>query len=134
MEKHPAGFGIIKERVEMKEIISCENPSVKQLIALKKKKNREQAGRYIIEGPNLVMEAVKNQIIPEVVFFRTSALQENPKEQGKNEYIGLYQMLCGLPQGKPRMVLLSDTVFDKAAQTETPQGVMAVVPKRERVF
>lgn len=127
----------------MKEISSPDNPSVKRFAALYRKKERDRQGLYIIEGPNLLREALNNGAQLDTVFFRKS----RAAEQRTEEYDELLKLLAqrraepkavsgagaGLGDGRwavPEPICLSDGLFDRAAETETPQGVMAAVKKR----
>lgn len=109
----------------MKEISSSENPGLKKLAALSRKKERDRQERYVIEGPNLLHEALKNGAEPELVFFRKSRVERDRTE----EYDELFSLL-DRRRDKTEVMSVSDGIFDRAAQTDTPQGVMAVVKKR----
>ena len=128
---------VIRGKDSMKEISSSENPSVKKLAALGQKKQRDKLGLYVAEGPNLVREALDAGVTPEAVFFRRSVFSGKgeggspgeEKARGPGEYAALLERLSQSP-GKTAVISLEDEVFHRAAQTETPQGVMAIVPKR----
>lgn len=111
----------------MKEISSGENPGVKQLAALFRKKERDRQGKYVVEGPNLLEEALKNSAALQLVFFRSSCIGKDG--HGIGEYEPLVRLLETAGLGD-RLAVLPDALFDKVAQTDTPQGVMAVVNKR----
>lgn len=134
----------------MREIISPQNPKIRELAALSRKKERDKTGRYVVEGPNLVREALLSDAPVEAVFFRQSVFDASvsqpagaeeyqeladlfykafPKDRGRSQDGGRPQD-SGTPRGMPECFLLKDSLFDKAAQTETPQGIMAVVRKR----
>lgn len=95
-------------------ITSTENPIYKKIFQLKMKKNRDKMGKYIIEGPNLIAEALDNQGEIEVIL-RTPDFNLQEYDL-KGRKIPVYTMESGL--------------FGKLSDTETPQGVMAVVKKR----
>ena len=54
----------------MKKITSADNDKYKTLIKLGKKKHRDREGLYIIEGINLIVEAVKNGATLKSIFVR----------------------------------------------------------------
>ena len=105
----------------MKEISSKDNRSFRKALSLKKKKYRDLYGEYLIEGPNLITEALKEGAEIEAVFVRPDfdelgpegALLRDERIEGK-----LYQ--------------LSSSLFDELKDTETPQGIMAVIKKPEK--
>ncbi|WP_130864314.1 TrmH family RNA methyltransferase [Bacilliculturomica massiliensis] len=131
--------------MNLREISSPDNSKVKNFAALTRKKQRDKQGRYIIEGPNLLMEALKNGVDPELVLFRRSAFSGRESRCGPGELpaglrnTGEYRDLLDLlerggaeggPKTRPEVLLLADGLFDRLGQTDTPQGVMAVVKKR----
>ena len=46
----------------MKEISSRDNQIFRHALSLKRKKYRDQYGEYLIEGPNLIKEALKEGV------------------------------------------------------------------------
>lgn len=110
-------LAVLKGEIHMREITSPENPNFKKLTALSRKKERDKQGRYVVEGPNLVREAFLSSAPPEALFFRQSAVKDREMRE-----------LC-LRGSETAGFVLKDSLFDKAAQTESPQGVMAVVRK-----
>lgn len=82
-------------------ITSVKNEMVKQLIKLKKKKYREEAGLFLIEGEHLVEEALKKGIVKTII---------TTKEES-------YDI---------EVIQVSEEVMKKIAFTVTPQSVMAV--------
>lgn len=103
----------------MKRITSAENQIYKSAALLKQKKYRDEQGKYLIEGPNLIREALHNGGEIEMLLFREDFDAENfcsenyhPAHKGAEPAV----MTSGL--------------FRKLSDTETPQGIMAVVKKR----
>lgn len=104
----------------MKEISANDNPVIKKFRALSQKKHRDQQGLYVIEGPNLLKEALDyGAVVGQILFdeealFRSGELQqleERAREAG-----------CPAAISPP-------SLFAKAANTDTPQGVIAWVEK-----
>lgn len=98
-------------------ITSVHNPRVKQWTELQSRKGREKQGRFLIEGVHLVQEALRSDLIPEVLAYsdeRAEACAE------------LLQEAAG--QGVER-VQVTEPILAKCTDAETPQPVFAVVPK-----
>lgn len=94
----------------MEKIVSMKNQKVKQWKKLQTTKGRKEAKAYLIEGIHLLREAIKaNAIIEEVVmtenFLRQTDLQIAAED----------------------IVIVSPEILASLAQTETPQGVVAIV-------
>ena len=96
----------------MREISSKDNKIFRLCQQLSHKKYRDKLGLYLIEGENLLEEAVKNGAgIKTVLMCR--------------DYRG---SLFGT---EDKAFCLSDKLFEQLSQTETTQGIMAIVEKPE---
>ena len=95
----------------MREIRSKDNRIVKRCEQLSMRKYRDQFGLYLIEGENLLAEAVKNHARIETVLLREGCQKSLP------------------PQVADRTFLVDARIFDKLAQTVTSQGILAIVAK-----
>lgn len=95
----------------MREIRSKDSRIVKRCEQLSMRKYRDQFGLYLIEGENLLAEAVKNHARIETVLLREGCQKSLP------------------PQVADRTFLVDARIFDKLAQTVTSQGILAVVAK-----
>lgn len=91
----------------MREIRSKDNKIFKECQKLSQKKYRDREGLYLIEGENLIAEVPAEDLV--YVFFREG--QERQIFDLQDQYI------------------VADQLFDKLAQTETSQGILAVVRK-----
>jgi TrmH family RNA methyltransferase len=98
------------------DIVSVNNPRVKQWSQLLDKKGREKQGKFIVEGIHLVQEAIRSGASVECVVY--SLDKGIPPELLLND-------------GDVEWIGVSDPVFAKCTDTQTPQGVFAVVIKRE---
>ena len=78
-------------------ISSPENRIYKDCVRLARRKYREREGRYLIEGRNIVQEAIASQAEVETVLLREDV---SPEQE-----------------------------YDRISQTETSQGVIAIVRK-----
>ena len=96
----------------MRTISSKDNKIFRLCQQLSHKKYRDKLGLYLIEGENLLEEAVKNgAAIKTVLMCR--------------DYRG---SLFGT---EDKAFCLSDKLFEQLSQTETTQGIMAIVEKPE---
>ena len=91
----------------MREIRSKDNKIFKECQKLSQKKYRDREGLYLIEGENLIAEVPAEDLV--YVFFREG--QERQIFDLQDQYI------------------VANQLFDKLAQTETSQGILAVVRK-----
>ena len=96
----------------MRTITSGENRIFRLCEQLTHKKYRDKLGMYLIEGENLLEEAVKNHAEIKTVLVR--------QDYGGNFY-----------GSDDKVFYLSDRLFDRLSQTETSQGVIAAVKKPE---
>lgn len=99
---------------QAKHITSAENEKYHWFSRLYRRKYRDREDLYVIEGQKLIREAVKNGAVPDSVFVREDY---DPEElpAGAGEEVPVY--------------ILSRSLFDKVADTETPQGIAAVCRK-----
>ncbi len=91
----------------MREIRSKDNRIFKECQKLSQKKYRDKEGLYLIEGENLIAEVPADDLV--YVFFRE----------------GRERQIFDLPD----QYIVADQLFDRLAQTETSQGILAVVRK-----
>jgi TrmH family RNA methyltransferase len=101
-------------------INSKENKNYKLCQQLASKKYRDQLGLYLIEGPNLLKEALENQAEIQLVL-----LCDAKEGTLRHEWMLRHEPM--LPEGKTYH--MEEKLFEKLAQTETSQGVLAVVQK-----
>lgn len=123
------------------EITSLANERVKLWASLLEKKGRDKAGAFIVEGPHLVMEALRacagsfatyptvhHLQIDCIVYRRESGIPEEVKEvyadlrpKKGNEP---YQRSFDFP-----WIAVTDEIIAKCSDTMQPQGIFAVVHK-----
>lgn len=111
----------------MTSITSLDNRIVKMAASLSEKKYRDREGAYIIEGPNMIREALTDRGKARFIFLRAESASDEAIEIAKSadeQGLAVYE--------------LSETVFNKVSQTESPQGIVAVFDKpdnsREKFF
>jgi TrmH family RNA methyltransferase len=98
-------------------ITSPQNPTIKRIRHLQKRsKAREEEGAFVIEGLRLVEEALQHAWAPEVVLFT-----EDIDQRGWDVINGFRG------QGVPTQHV-SPEVMSAASDTQTPQGLLAVLP------
>ncbi|WP_323740388.1 TrmH family RNA methyltransferase [Filobacillus milosensis] len=89
-------------------IESKQNKQVKQWKKLHRKKYRDELNTFLVEGWHLVEEAIKSDWTIEKLIVHED--ETVPNEWENHEFI-----------------YVSDEVFNELSQTETPQGIMALV-------
>jgi len=100
----------------MEPLKSNHNTFIKYVLKLKKRKFREQEGRFLIEGVRFVEEALNSGWPMENIIYSVDLLES---ERGSRLAAG------GSGKGI-KMVQVEKMLFDELASTETPQGVMAL--------
>jgi RNA methyltransferase, TrmH family len=99
----------------METIQSLQNPRVKNWVKLLSKKGRMKEGTFLIEGEHLVEEAVKAKA--ELVCIIIQSGLETKFSLIHNASVPIY--------------LVTDAVLQKITDTETPQGICAIVRMAE---
>ncbi len=92
----------------MEVITSPSNSKVKYWTSLLQKKNRDSEGVYLVEGEHLVLEAIRKNLVVEII-----ACQDYEINYLGDIYYVTYDIL------------------KKLSKVETPQKVMAVIRKKE---
>ena len=104
----------------MKQISSPENRIVKEAASLAEKKYRDRYGLFLIEGPNLVREAMQQGGRVRFIFTRAGA--------AASEIIDLIDEAEGLGLA---VYELAESLFAKVTLTQTPQDIAAAAEKRQ---
>jgi TrmH family RNA methyltransferase len=99
-------------------ITSPANPQIKSVKRLHRQKEREQTGRFIVEGLRLTEEALRAGHVPALMFY-TPRLEDS--ERGR-ALLALARDLSVQP------ALVSERAMRALATTTTPQSVLVVVP------
>ena len=95
-------------------INSDTNKNYRLCLKLGMKKFRDKYGLYIIEGDNLIFEAIKSGVIIKSIFVRED-----------------YGRFTDLNGREP--YVLNRKLFDRAARTETSQGILAIVERKNYI-
>src|SRR5665647_902140 len=107
-------------------ITSPDNKVTKDAAALAEKKYRDAAGCYIVEGPNLIREALKQGIKLRSIFFGSSDINSGVRAKELNQIKDLALTM----DEHINIYSLSREAFLKIAQTDTPQGILAIAEKK----
>ncbi|GIP54668.1 TrmH family RNA methyltransferase [Paenibacillus vini] len=99
------------------QILSPQNPRVKEWAGLLEKKQRDKQGKFLIEGIHLVQEALEARADIECVCYEAEA--GIPGELAEAASAGL----------DVEWIAVSEAVIGKCSDTKTPQPVFAVVRK-----
>lgn len=110
-------------------IASQDNRIGRQILRLHHKKERDETGRYLIEGPNLIQEAVTMGIPLEALLVSDGFPRSSLLIQGRVADFQTWDKI---------LYEVSDSLFQKLSDTITPQGILAIVAKpawkEEQVF
>lgn len=99
-------------------LTSSSNPKIKIVRALAKKQTRQEKKQFVVEGVRLIEEAVGAGLVPVLVFYTASA-------HGDRRARVLLEKIGTKTNGAYEV---SDAVMREMSDTETPQGILAVVP------
>lgn len=99
----------------MQKIISKNNPIIKDIRSLSKKKYRWNNKSYIIEGIKLVEEALDNKVILKYIIFSQSLFKAN---NGKDLFARL--------ENFQNLIEVDESIFKTLSDTDNPQGVLGV--------
>jgi len=102
----------------MKTITSKDNSIIKEVASLREKKYRDKLGLYLVEGPNLVKEAMDYGGRPRFIFIKVGAGDEVLE-------------IARLAEKTSTVYELTEDAFMKISDTQNPQGIIAVVEKHE---
>ena len=93
----------------MKVITSKDNKIYKQCLSLTTKKHRDKTGLYLVEGEKIVKEAYDAGMVETIIL--DAGYAKGIHFQGVD------------------IVFMMGKLFEKLAQTETSQGILAIVRK-----
>ena len=100
----------------MQKITSKDNEFIKHIKKLKDKKYRNMSNEYVIEGINLVVEAIREKApIKQIVLCDDCERNEViPKDI-------MYEI------AKYECVYVTQNIFKYVSEVQTPQGILAIV-------
>lgn len=104
------------------KITSTRNDKVQLVRSLQsRRRTRRKEGLFVIEGIRLCQEAAKSQVAPEFVLY-TPSIADDPRAA---------VLLDTWTEAGVPCCEVTDEVMETCSDTETPQGVLAVVPQPE---
>ncbi|MGW9030750.1 TrmH family RNA methyltransferase [Streptomyces sp. NPDC055722] len=104
-----------------KEISSPSNPHVKELAALRRRRNRQSSGVTLVEGYEELDLALRAGVRPRELYYCPALTGESDPRN----------VLARAAERGAALFSLSRQAFDKAAYREGPDGWLAVVPDIE---
>jgi len=99
-------------------ITSIQNERIKYVRSLARRRVRQREGRFVVEGTRLVDEVARAGLRPALLLY-TESWAATPAGQ---------RLLSSLPPAEEGNWLVGEPVLAACADTETPQGVLAVLP------
>jgi TrmH family RNA methyltransferase len=108
----------------VEKITSLQNPRVKQLVKLRDRRPRDEAGVFLVEGYREVRRALEKGVALREVYFAPEWFL------GENEPALLAQAEAAGAQ----LCELSKDAFAKVAYRERPDGLLAVAPQWKRTL
>jgi TrmH family RNA methyltransferase len=107
---------VVSDRVM---ITSAANARVKAIRELHNRRGRQKQQAYLLEGIRLMEEALAARVSPIAVYVNTARLAASPRGVA---------LMAGLQPLHSRIEEMSLAAMSAAADTETPQGVLAILP------
>lgn len=106
------------------KITSLQNPRVKQLVKLRERRERDDAGLFLVEGYREIRRALEKGVQPKELYFSPDWFL------GENEPALIEQAR----QAGAQLFELSKDAFAKVAYRERPDGLLAVAPQWKRTL
>jgi TrmH family RNA methyltransferase len=108
--------------VPPEKITSLQNPRVKTLVKLRERRDRDEAGLFLVEGYREIRRALEKGVRPKELYFSPEWFL------GENEPALIEQAR----QAGAQLFELSKDAFAKVAYRERPDGLPAVAPQWKR--
>lgn len=105
----------------MQVITSKENEIIKKIRKLKDKKYRDLNEQYMIEGMKLIQEAIEEKAKIDQIVVCEDCVENHTIDQKL-----LYEI------AKYDCIYVSETVFNAITQVNNPQGILAVIQRRNK--
>lgn len=106
------------------KITSLQNPRIKQLVKLRDRRARDQAGVFLVEGYREIRRALEKQIPLAELYYAPEWFL------GENELA----LLEAAQQAGAKLFELTRDTFAKVAYRERPDGLLAVAPQWKRAL
>ena len=108
---------------DMMLITSKQNPKIKGVCALAEKREREASGLFRFDGIKLLIEAIEKGVEIDSVYIRESSFDQLRERLGEK-----YSHIDG-----DKIILVSDSVFDKMSLEKAPEGVITVAKYIDKI-
>jgi TrmH family RNA methyltransferase len=99
------------------ELTSASNPRVKELVGLRRRRSRDDAGLTLVEGHEELVLALDAGVVPSTLYYSPALVRP--------DQLGTVRRVAGLGA---EVVRLGRQVFAKVAYRQSPDGWLAVVP------
>jgi TrmH family RNA methyltransferase len=104
------------------KITSLQNPRIKQLVKLRDRRPRDEAGVFLVEGYREIRRALEKAVPVQELYFSPDWFL------GENERV----LLAQAEAAGAKLFELTKEVFAKVAYRERPDGLLAVAPQWKR--
>ena len=109
-------------------ITSASNPRLKSLLALRRRRTREETGQTLVEGYEEIGLALSSGVRPGTVYVCEELF--SPAGRAGSQDIGHQSdLLARLRDDRVEVVHLSRSAFEKVSYREGPDGLLAVVDR-----
>lgn len=107
-------------------ITSAANPRIKGLVALRRRRTREETGQTLVEGYEEIHLALASGVLPRTLYVCEELF--SPAGRAGYQDIGLQaDLLERLRRERVEIVHLSRTAYERVSYREGPDGLLAVV-------
>ncbi len=108
---------------EPRRLTSAENPRVKEIVRLRKRGPREEAGRFVVEGAREIERALAAGFQPQMILVASSVAGEAARDAWERR----------AREASAELHEVTDRVYDKIAMREEKDGVLGVfaIPSTE---
>jgi len=110
--------------MSVERISSLQNPRIKQLVRLRDRRPRDEAGLFLVEGYREIRRALEKGVLLQEVYYSPDWFL------GENEPALLAQAEAGGAQ----LFELSKDAFAKVAYRERPDGLLATAPQWKKAL
>jgi len=117
-------YWILKLNSSPQLVTSLQNVGIKEVVKLRQRSHRDQAGLLIVEGYREVKRALDNDIPVEKLFYCPELYQ------GKNEPT----LVARCAEKQVPLFECSGIVFRKMAYRDRPEGLLALCPQIHRTL
>lgn len=104
-------------------ITSSANPRIRAARDLLTPRGRKQQGRFLMEGPHLLVALLDAFLLPVEVYVQPELLERTPQGQAL-----LNRLLSSTLLSAGQVVEVSQRVIEALGETETSQGIVSVLP------